>query len=482
MMRSVKVNIHILCLLLAVVLLLTNCSDGSQFDESPVLPPLPASQQSNADSLYLHLQIVNSTQPVMRAAVAATKEENAVYDGILAIFEGTSESTATLRSAVVIDQLINNPGSTDHPETVSVIQRLPIQTNPYTNTLYALVLLNTTASGFTISNGMLFFDGVSQSGKTRSQIQALNIKGIGSTDMHKGLFMSNAPTSTDGTTLVAISALYDTDAAARSGTAHTITVERAAAKVSVASGYSAGSNITAITLNGGASYAHYHTMTWAVNKYNTTSYALRNPNGTSNWAQDINYSGAPEHTFTANDFTVYPQQSHSNDVVYIAENTTNDGSSSDVNVTEVIVEVQVKDASNMLIHEGFKFTAYDNNVFYTSAEQYIAFLKSGLTDGQKALYSLSARTADEVYKYPTIVMNADGSVTVTLSNESFTAAEKTGLANLAAFLSNNTKGYRDGKMYYTYKIQHDTGKYAVVRNNVYSLTLSNITAIGSPTP
>ena len=130
MMRSVKVNIHILCLLLAVVLLLTSCSDGSQFDESPVLPPLPASQQSNADSLYLHLQIVNSTQPVMRAAVAATKEENAVYDGILAIFEGTSESTATLRSAVVIDQLINNPGSTDHPETVSVIQRLPIQNYP----------------------------------------------------------------------------------------------------------------------------------------------------------------------------------------------------------------------------------------------------------------------------------------------------------------------------------------------------------------
>ena len=45
------------------------------------------------------------------------------------------------------------------------------------------------------------------------------------------------------------------------------------------------------------------------------------------------------------------------------------------------------------------------------------------------------------------------------------------------------KGYRDGKMYFTYKIKHDnTPTYGVVRNNAYNLTFTGVPGIGDPVP
>lgn len=433
------------------------------------------------DSCFISLRIMNTSQAKTRTreVEAATSAENAIYDGILCIFEGTGESTATLKSAVAIDQLINN--ATTNSASVSIIQQLPLATYSYTNNLYALVLLNTTESGFSLSGHMLYFDGTTQSGKTRSQIQQLQIKGIGSTDTHVGLFMSNAPTAADGTALVQITDLYDTDAAARSGTVHTITVERAAAKISVISDYSSGDDIDNITLNGTSTKAHYHTMTWAVNQYNTKCYALRNPGGSDLvWAQDINYTAAPEKTTTDIDFGLYPLQSHSSDVVYVAENTTSTPTTT-ANQTCVIVEVQVKDASNMLIHEALKFD-YASTLF-TSTDQFIKYLKDGW-DGQKGGYGpISSKTEDEVYKYPTITINDDGTVNVALVNESFTSEEQTELNRLAGNLSGWLHGFRDGKMYYTYYIYNDdSSNYGIVRNNLYRLTLSSISGIGRPTP
>lgn len=479
-MRQTKLYILTIGLLLGALLLTACSSDALPGDDSGI------KEVSRTDSCYINLRIVNTSQARTRTreVEAATSEENAIYDGILCIFEGASESAATLKSAVAIDQLLNNrtngSGVGNNGTSVNVIQQLPLSTYSYTNNLYALVLLNTTETGFSLSGNMLYFNGATQSGKTRSQIQQLQIKGIGSTDTHVGLFMSNAPTAADGTALVQITNLYDTDAAARSGTAHTITVERAAAKISVTSNYSSGDNIDNITLNGTTTKAHYHTMTWAVNQYNTTCYALRNPGGSDlAWAQDINYTAAPQKITTDIDFSLYPLQSHSSDVVYVAENTTSTPTKT-ANQTCVIVEVQVKDASNMLIHEALKFD-YASTLF-TSTDQFIKYLKDGW-DGQKGGYEpISSKTKDEVYKYPTITINDDGTVNVTLVNESFTSEEKTELNRLASNLSGWLHGFRDGKMYYTYYIYNDATNYGIVRNNVYNLKLSSISGIGRPTP
>lgn len=476
-MKQTKLYILTIGLLLGAMFLAACQSDAMPGDDGGI------KEVCRTDSCYINLQIVNNSQAKTRAVEAATSEENAVYDGILAIFAGTSESAATLKSAVAIDQLLNNStddsGVGNNGTSVNVIQKLPLSTYSCTNNLYALVLLNTTETGFSLSGNMLYFNGATQSGKTRSQIQQLQIKGIGSTDTHVGLFMSNAPTAANGAALVQITNLYDTDAAARSGTAHTITVERAAAKICVTSNYSSGDNIDNITLNSTTTKAHYHTMTWAVNQYNTKCYALRNPGGSDlAWAQDINYTAAPQKITTDIDFGLYPLQSHSSDVVYVAENTTSTPTTT-ANQTCVIVEVQVKDASNMLIHEAFNFL--DGNTLYTSAEQLIAYYKSGW-DYHKYT-AIRDRTVDEVFKYPTIVINNNGTVTVTLTNASFSSTEITALNALATELSGYTKGFRDGKMYYTYYIYNDdSSNYGIVRNNVYNLELSSISGIGRPTP
>lgn len=493
-MKQTKLYILTIGLLLGALLLTACSSDALPGDDGGI------KEVCRTDSCYINLRIVNTSQARTRtrAVEAATSAENAIYDGILCIFEGTSESAATLKSAVAIDQLLNNStddsGVGNNGTSVNVIQQLPLSTYSYTNNLYALVLLNTTESGFSVSGNTLKLNGTSFPNTTTiNDIRNSKINSVGSTDKHVGLFMSNAPQ--DGYIMPVITTLFDTETAARAPEAArvTINVERAAAKVSVTK---VNTGVSGIILNGkNSSRPSVHAMTWTLNKYNTKSNTVRNGSTSAvNWAQDWNYSTAPENTYTAKDFAVYPQHSHSSDVVYVAENTTSDGTSTDANVTEAIVEVQLKDDSNMLMHECFVFHPFQDTFMensytelYTSRDQYIAYLKAGLTEAQKSAHGLGGKTSAEVFKYPTITIGENGTVSITLVNESFSAEDQTHLASLASWLSERTTGFRDGKMYYTYKIKHtgpDSQEYGVVRNNAYNLTLTNgsISRIGRPTP
>ena len=133
--------------------------------QSDALPEenLGGAQQTTArsDSSYINLRIVNSNAAMTRATEAATAAENAVYDGILCIFEGADETSATLKTATVIDQLINNPGNS---ASVEITQRLATGTHAYGTKLYVLALLNTTSTGFRVSGNDLLFDENSKSG------------------------------------------------------------------------------------------------------------------------------------------------------------------------------------------------------------------------------------------------------------------------------------------------------------------------------
>lgn len=481
MKRTIR---HIQILSLLTALLLTACYDFDRY-ENVAAGEQPVSHESGADSSYINLHIVNNTATT-RATYA---EESAIYDGILCVFEGTSEATCTLRTATVIDQLVNNPGSSS---SITVTQRLSTGTHAYDNKLYVLALLNTTSTGFKVQNDMLYLNGSSLSGKTRAEIQSMTINSVGSPNEHVGLYMTN--TVKDDNTVLRIiyhndpsqpSYLYDTPEAAAGGNRLTINVERAAAKVSVTN--NATSQLTSIRLNPRSSDSenrnpYVHKMTWTLNKYNTKSYAIRTGSTTSsNWATSLNELT----THTAKDFSLYPQQSHSQDAVYIGENTTS-------TYTESIVEIQLKDNNNMLIHEAYVFRPFDDSFvenaytdIYTSAEQYIAYLRDELPPANKGGYSLGTVDNADIFKYATVTLGDNGAVTITLVNSDLTAVQQTGLTGLAEFLSSHTTGFRDGKMYYTYKIKHnDTPTYGVVRNNVYNLTLqsSSITRIGRPTP
>ncbi len=413
------------------------------------------------DTCYINLHIVNNSQPATRAVVDATSAENAIYDGILCILEGDTEGNAALKSAVVIDQLLNNStdgyGVGNNGTSVNVIQQLPIQTYAYTKNLYALVLLNTTESGFTVSNGMLYHNGTTQSGKTLSQIQNLKINGIGSTEKYVGLFMAN---KNGQLPQVTSTYLFDTESAAQSGSRLTIEVERAAAKVKVTNDIGSKS-LSGINLNGSfTSHPKIHKMTWTLNKYNASAFAVGGGDGdTGAFDYDLTFS-------SDNDFSVFHQRSYnSGDEIYIGENNSS-------TQTEVVVEVQLKDASNVLLGDCFQYTTAGHNLF-VGQSQYVQYLKTVLTDGLKSTYNLTARTADEIFLNAKVVIQTDGSVTITLTNTAFNATEQTGLAGLAAYLSGRTTYFRDGKMYYTYQIGSN-----VVRNNSYDLKLEESSSSG----
>lgn len=404
---------------------------GCQNDALSVIETDGDTGEAVGTECYINLHITDHSPGTTRATEA---EESAIYDGILAIFEGTDAATATLKTAVVIDQLINNPGSS---VSIDVTQRLAIGTHPYNSNLYLLALLNTTATGFTVggnNNNELCFNGVSKTGSAMSQIQAIDINSVGSTDEHVGLFMTNS----NG--LVEAQALFDTEEAARDGSALrvTIPVERAAARLRVANGI--GSNVlTAVKLNDdNNSHPAVHHISWALASEATGGFAL------------------------------YQQQSHqSGDAVYIPAST---------DPTGIIVEVQLKDGS-FLVDDCYKFAYSD--YLYTSASQFVAYLKSGWT-WQKDGYGLGNRTADEIYGYVQMEMAGDGTVTFafTMDTSNYSNTEKAGLDRLANELKDWTTGYRHGKMYYTYYIN------TIERNNAYNLTLtpSSITAIGRPAP
>ena len=442
---------------------------------------------SYGDSSYINLRIVGNSQAITRATFSdlATAGENAVYDGILCIFEGTDEASATLKTAVYIDQLINNPGSEASSQELNVTQHLSIGKLPIGTGLhrYVLALLNTTSTGFKVSGGDLLFDGSSQTGMTISQIQILQIHSVGSVNKHVGLFMSNAPQNGYIMPEVTSSYLYDTEATAAAGSRLTINVERAAARVKVTN---SATMVSVIDLDDNESrHPTVHRMTWTLHNYNTQSYAIRKDfTAEQNWATSITGENIPIvfDTTVPDIFDLYKQHSYKDgDDVYIAENTTD----TDANQTRVIVEVQLKEGS-FLLGDCYRYQLWGIDIFFTSADKFIQYCKEKWTsDFAKMNPGLSAKSADEIFKYPSLVINANGKVTVTLINDSFTSDEKGALAGLSVTLSNTLTGYRDGKMYYTYKIKHDTDhEFGVVRNNAYNLTLQNssITEIGRPTP
>lgn len=429
-MKRTKRHIQILSLLTA--LLLTACYDFDRY-ENVAAGEQPVSHESGADSSYINLHIVNNAATT-RATYA---EESAIYDGILCVFEGTSEATCTLRTATVIDQLVNNPGTSS---SITVTQRLSTGTHAYDNKLYVLALLNTTSTGFKADGTALKFNGAaipdanSDGSITLTDVQALTPNSVGSPDKHVGLFMTNS----NG--LVEATALFDTEEEARDGSAASVTVnvERAAARIRVTNGIG-NTTLKAIKLDGNNdSHPTVHRMSWAL---------------------------ATEVADDADIFSVYQQRSHqSGDDVYIPENTST--------ATNIIVELQLKKGS-FLMDDCYKF--YFSDYLYTSADQFVAFLKAGWYV-QRGGYDLSARSAEDIYENMKLELADDGSVTVTftMDKSNYSPKELIGLASLKTFLQNNTRGFKNGKMYYTYTLDE------VQRNNAYNLTLIEETTSAPP--
>ena len=408
------------------------------------------------DSSFINLRIVSTSQPITRSTEAATTKENAIYDGILCIFEGTSEATCTLKTATVIDQLISNPGTAGASVDVQVTQRLVTGTHAYNNNnnLYVLALLNTSSTGLYAKGGKLYKrvssgTDTQLTGSTLSQLQDLKIDSVGNTNEHVGLFMANK----NGTLpQVTNTYLFDTPEQAKTAedTRLTIEVERAAAKVKLVNNIPAGTALSNITLEGGTTeHPLIHKMTWMVNQYNSGAFAVGG--GSSD-------TGTPDNNFAAKDFTYFHQHSlKSGDEVYVGPN-------NNATETQVVVEIQLKDGS-FLMGDCFAFKNWDNTKLFTNVETLKEYYINGW-DLQKQNYNaIKYKSADAVFRNLKVVIDDDDHVVVTLTNSDFTATEQQALNSLAGVLSGMTTYFRDGKMYYTFTLDE------LKRNNAYNLSL-----------
>lgn len=445
-----KANILACCLLLGA-LLLTACHDYDGYDNKEI-GLSQAERLANADSLFLNLSIVGNSTSVTRASET---EENAIYDGILCIFEGDDAATATLRTATVIDQLVYNP---NEPRTVAggsaasinITQRLANGTHAYGAHLYALALLNTTATGFRVdeATGKLQFKAANVNnysnladGTTYSDIQNHTLNSVGSPDEHVGLFMAN----TTATGLVEVTPddhLFDTedDAATSFSTKHiTIPVERLAARIRVTNDIPAGTSMSNIHLHGNSSINPFiHKMTWAL-------------------ASEL--PGTNVATGATN-FSLFHQHSHeSGEAIYVPENSS---------ATQIIVEVQLKEGS-VLLGDCYSFPTLDGYSLYTSTDELVDFFKNNWGWKKNDYPAISLWSAYDVFRNTKVTILDDGSVKVSvLTDETInnvTDDVRTALRNVENDLSYLTQGYRDGKMYYTYTIS------SLARNNAYNLSL-----------
>jgi hypothetical protein len=137
----------------------------------------------------------------------------------------------------------------------------------------------------------------------------------------------------------------------------------------------------------------------------------------------------------------------------------------------------------MLMHEGFVFHPFSDSYvsdyftdLYTTPELYLTFLRASIPPENKQTFGLGNIENKDIFKHAAASTAADGTVNISLVNSDL--ENQQGLSGLASFLSTHTTAFRDGKMYYTFTLDH------VVRNNAYSLTLqsTSIHGLGRPTP
>lgn len=576
-------SIQPLAWLLAAVLL-AGCSDSQE--PEPLQPDI-LSRFNAEGKAYLTLQIPLGVQSMTRAEddfgfKDGDGEEYNVNDAYILIFSGTSEATAKFASAYKVESpTLNTSAYSQITATVTfTINDANINTG---DKLYVFALLNNNSSAITTelfpATNVAFANGTTLMGGS-SAVSDLNNITIGSIKDNSGYFlMTNATLAKDNTpgadlqTLIEVPASYffPTEAQAEANPAGHINVERLAAKTTV----ELSNGLTYSIL--GNSYAEFanNDLSWALDNYNTSSYAYKHLSAVSYfrfvettavepyyslvyrtyWGEDANYSGKVGLVYKdhANRAQISWKAMSASD--YCAENTFDVGHMQDDCTTSVLVRLKLNNGgdfyttsvtgqdvvfqppSTTLEEQGTSASSSfsrtrSNTVTYDGMN--IAtiddYLRTWLMEQSSALRNWVRDYAGNEPKHLKIEVSGNaetGLATATLSQtaqtsgtgfnkfESLTDAyDETGGVTLKAYLqallnSLTIKFYDDGYCYYRVLIRHfdDTqtpwasaatmtdnsttqvyggdatsylGRYGVVRNNWYNISINSVTHIGSP--
>ncbi len=242
-------------------------------------------------SLAINLPTTSSTRAANDVYDDGLAAEYNVNDATLYLFQGASESVATLYASYSLTEAFNKyaPDDDNITSRQSFTQQI---TRPTSGNLYALVVLNGSGVTSSFTTGTTLAD-------LQSTATSMNVATIASTSNSGNFYMTNAPlwkgtrggyvaptytaTGTDAggvTTLAYIdsSKIYDTEAEAVANPATEIYVERGVAKVTV-DGTSATSSVTGndgnvlnVTVDG-----------FVLDLTNLTGYPVRNSQTADTW-------------------------------------------------------------------------------------------------------------------------------------------------------------------------------------------------------
>ena len=226
--------------------------------------------------------------------------EYKVNDVLLALFYGSSETTAKLKCAYSLSGTWTDDVDDDNvTRYISTVQE--VLAKGENDNVYALVIVNQSGY-FKVTNDMLYFDttgnggnGTSLSDKTLSEfysatyVLTADMSKIASTSGDGNFLMLNAPTSSVAATATSMGenhtvttlqpiTVYDTEAQAESNNPEDIYVERAVAKVTVSVNNST-SNDYSLTVDAPQTNYADATVTfegWKLQTTNKKMYVIRN--------------------------------------------------------------------------------------------------------------------------------------------------------------------------------------------------------------
>ncbi len=461
--------------------------------------------------------------------------EYAVKSGIIAFFEGTEEAKATFVKAYDLGNLIQNDIATNGQVStvVSQIIEAPFKKDA-TNTMYALVILNSGPTGaklatvdsstgnLTLKNGTT--DIQFTSGATTTNLYTeWNLDVVTANFPTNGFLMLNAPlyNSTKTQTLVPVT-VYASKDAADVATADEIYVERIVGKVNV----KITGDATSLEVTGGA-YANdkvifsetgNNKLGWVLNVTNKNTKPLRDVSelstwigytqhqgnfiGTSNvtgnwvqiyWAKDNNYAETST-TIDTDDFTAFdsngtmPQTwggyttAAATNAQYCLENTETSANYRKNNTTSVVIKAKY-DINGDGASSDASFFIMDKIANTMDENAFLSAIKANVTNGNSLTLSIVADAKAGYYEGTELRTLISG-----LNDVSETDLNALG----------EVRYYKDGECYYSIvPIKHfneitytpgetpvdekHLGRYGVVRNNWYELTINSVSGPGEPT-
>ena len=577
MMRKIftKVNegmrfIRPLVWLLAAVLL-AGCSDSQEPEPSQ---PDILSRFNAEGKAYLTLQIPLGSQTMTRAVQFAdgSEDEYKVKDAYILMFAGTSEATAKFASAYKVD---NPPLANDANQQITRTVTITLS-DANLNTgdkLFPFVVLNNNASAITSYDltSVTFANGGSAvtlvgGSSTFSALNSVTIASYRDDDDY--FLMTNATLANGNTTSaslfhlpeIAASYFFPTEEQSRQNPAGHVNVERLAVKTTVESGLGSGTHNVL-----GNEYAKFvnDDLTFALDNYNTKSYAYRHLSAVSYqrfveslpvepyyplvyrtyWGEDVNYADGVTTNFT-NYTNLAPSWKAMGANDYCAENTFDVAHMQDNCTTSVLVRLQLNNGRDFYTTSVtgsdivFQPPGYTLEEQGTSASSSFARTRSDVVtyDGTNTATideylrqwlmetNSSFRNWVNIYaagevKHVVITLTNDaatGTATVSSVTQTARASGTTGATAFDAlgldsyFASNiSLKYYASGYCYYRVLIRHfdDTqtpwssvstmtnnstaqvyggnaasylGRYGVVRNNWYNISITSVSHVGSP--